>query len=638
MRKLDVCATALVAFGALSCVAGEGAGWASEGPGEEKGAIRVSVRNLGAAIEVDRIVVVLSPHRPGNQPEYALVKPGPGDVWSQTIQGIQGGSYEAIAKAYNASSDLIFESNPSASFTISATSVPDVHLFLFELPAGSEVDTPYINSLIFSDAPVVALPVTITVGGRGGNPDGPLALTGSGDGSFTQTPDDARTGASIEWTPGQTGMQEVSLIVSDIDGNTSTVVITVDVGLGKGDVNFLISFNHAPTTAILSESVQSVAGAKVTIEAKYFDPEHNPTGPPDEQTVLYKWDFTACDLAGLAFDTARSSPPGDLTTTVDSNGGETHTFFLAAEDETQSYECDALLSLRDQTSPSSSREQVLHIKVEAFDLILPVKCEKDFGDCDGDPQNGCETELLANQQHCGACGNACDAYEQCMEGGCVDYQRAEWPLPPDSPTALSVQEAAPGEDVIVDALTGLMWRAAPPASVGSLAEGKTHCEGLSWGSFDDWRLPSVIEAITFVDHSKPYPAFDGNIFTFLPESQLNSANYITSTPVIGEDTTWSPIYSVGWIGQNNTPVVAFCVRGGSILPGTPRYLLEEDGTTVYATRTDLTWRRASAGPMDWNAAKTHCESESGWRLPTAKELLSIVDYRQQGPADRKSVV
>jgi hypothetical protein len=49
-------------------------------------------------------------------------------------------------------------------------------------------------------------------------------------------------------------------------------------------------------------------------------------------------------------------------------------------------------------------------------------CAPGFGDCDGFPANGCETDLLASPAHCGACGNACalaHATAACTAGACT---------------------------------------------------------------------------------------------------------------------------------------------------------------------------------------------------------------------------
>lgn len=48
-------------------------------------------------------------------------------------------------------------------------------------------------------------------------------------------------------------------------------------------------------------------------------------------------------------------------------------------------------------------------------------CPPGFGNCDGDPRNGCETNLLINGRHCGTCGNQCDtaAGQPCISGSCL---------------------------------------------------------------------------------------------------------------------------------------------------------------------------------------------------------------------------
>ena len=47
-------------------------------------------------------------------------------------------------------------------------------------------------------------------------------------------------------------------------------------------------------------------------------------------------------------------------------------------------------------------------------------CNPGFSDCDGNPYNGCETNLDTSPTSCGACGNACNpATEQCEGGVCV---------------------------------------------------------------------------------------------------------------------------------------------------------------------------------------------------------------------------
>jgi hypothetical protein len=49
-------------------------------------------------------------------------------------------------------------------------------------------------------------------------------------------------------------------------------------------------------------------------------------------------------------------------------------------------------------------------------------CDDGFGDCDGDPSNGCEVDLNADADNCGTCANTCDATLNqlpiCDDGAC----------------------------------------------------------------------------------------------------------------------------------------------------------------------------------------------------------------------------
>lgn len=52
-----------------------------------------------------------------------------------------------------------------------------------------------------------------------------------------------------------------------------------------------------------------------------------------------------------------------------------------------------------------------------------ANCAANTGDCDSDPFNGCETDLLSAEDHCGACGRACSdagvVVKLCTAGLCV---------------------------------------------------------------------------------------------------------------------------------------------------------------------------------------------------------------------------
>ena len=50
--------------------------------------------------------------------------------------------------------------------------------------------------------------------------------------------------------------------------------------------------------------------------------------------------------------------------------------------------------------------------------VRVISCNKGFSDCDGDATNGCETDIMNNNEHCGSCDNECAANEFCTQGDC----------------------------------------------------------------------------------------------------------------------------------------------------------------------------------------------------------------------------
>jgi hypothetical protein len=57
------------------------------------------------------------------------------------------------------------------------------------------------------------------------------------------------------------------------------------------------------------------------------------------------------------------------------------------------------------------------------DGVCTGPCSAGYGDCDGDPDNGCETPLGATLEHCGACSQSCASLhvqtDVCQGGACI---------------------------------------------------------------------------------------------------------------------------------------------------------------------------------------------------------------------------
>lgn len=68
-----------------------------------------------------------------------------------------------------------------------------------------------------------------------------------------------------------------------------------------------------------------------------------------------------------------------------------------------------------------------------------------------------------------------------------------------------------------------------------------------------------------------------------------------------------------------------------------RYQVDTARGTVTDTKTKLTWQRVPAQSLTWMESKNYCEGLStsiggvGWRLPSVKELATLIDPVQQTP-------
>lgn len=78
--------------------------------------------------------------------------------------------------------------------------------------------------------------------------------------------------------------------------------------------------------------------------------------------------------------------------------------------------------------------------------------------------------------------------------------------------------------------------------------------------------------------------------------------------------------------------------GDAGLPNPATYTIDTGKGLVLDTITNLTWQRnVSASSVTWEVAKNYCNGldyggyTSGWRLPTAIELVSLVDFTKANP-------
>jgi hypothetical protein len=242
------------------------------------------------------------------------------------------------------------------------------------------------------------------------------------------------------------------------------------------------------------------------------------------------------------------------------------------------------------------------------------------------PRSVAGAALAAWLAGCGSGGaGARDAAADGGGGEIASWTAApDWPMPNPAasglPNPASYDTGAPG--VVVDRVTGLAWQRDVGASTYVWADALAACAALSLDGTGSgaWRLPSLLELVSIVDFTQASPAVDPDAFPSTPAD-----SFWTSTPVAGSaGDAWYVNFSTGFSYQGHQaflPLLVRCVRTGAAV----------------AARPGLTWQVAeSDGIFTFDQAGQSCAElaggAAGWRLPSMKELQSIVDVTRADPA------
>jgi len=220
-----------------------------------------------------------------------------------------------------------------------------------------------------------------------------------------------------------------------------------------------------------------------------------------------------------------------------------------------------------------------------------------------------------------------------------------------------------GDGTVSDLVTGLVWQKAHHPQRLPYDEARAACESLTLGGRRDWRLPGIKELYSIAD----FRGITGRRF-FLdpaafdlayPDASILAGDRFAAThhvEMMGQ--TWSSTLYSGVHGGRPGVEAAFffnfldgrikqaptrggptlfyrCVRGAEW--GGNAFRDNGDGSVTDAA-SGLMWQQADDGRgRPWPEALAACNGltlaeHRDWRLPNAKELLSIVDYRRNDPA------
>ncbi|MDP0495767.1 MAG: DUF1566 domain-containing protein [Verrucomicrobiota bacterium JB024] len=221
-----------------------------------------------------------------------------------------------------------------------------------------------------------------------------------------------------------------------------------------------------------------------------------------------------------------------------------------------------------------------------------------------------------------------------------------------------------GDGTITDLNTGLMWSQGLDKTKVSLVEAEAIAEDMKLGGYTDWRVPTIKELYSLIDFrgrtgiapggfdsaapADAIPFIDTDYFVFaygdtdageryIDAQWLSSTRYV-STTMHGSATLFGVNFADGRIkgygyqrpeGRGEKKFFARYVRGEPY--GVNDFVDNGDGT-VTDKATGLMWMQADSGRgMNWQDALAYADKlelagYDDWRLPTAKELQSIVDY------------
>jgi hypothetical protein len=246
--------------------------------------------------------------------------------------------------------------------------------------------------------------------------------------------------------------------------------------------------------------------------------------------------------------------------------------------------------------------------------------------------------------------------------------RADWHMPDAQPGS----KYAPNVDwtstagLVIDHVTGLIWQrdlprvymgctatkdadgSHPSPQAGEiclLAEAKGYCNTLSLAGYDDWRLPTKIELESIVDETQFNPSIKREAFPDLPGNdsigRVGQSFWASNAVPAIAGYAWTVNFVYGYSLADNAATGEYrvrCVRSNRVPAGvakpSARYALDAANDLVSDARTGLVWQRsASASTLTWSDAKTYCTGLSGgFRLPSYKELLTLVDPLRDSPA------
>ena len=210
---------------------------------------------------------------------------------------------------------------------------------------------------------------------------------------------------------------------------------------------------------------------------------------------------------------------------------------------------------------------------------------------------------------------------------------------------------ASADEVVTDSLTGIIWQREVPDSYPGCTggdpagvkctwqEAMDYCEGLDYGTHQDWHLANIQELLSITDYGRHHSAIDVTVFP-----TPSTVSFWSSTPSPTNSNNARMLYQrygyTSTLGKTSAWHVR-CARGGpegSGLGTLDHFAVSPSGEQVVIdVITNLMWQKSHVSAKNWQQALTYCEeldyaNLTDWRLPNNNELNSIINYQLDNPA------
>lgn len=241
---------------------------------------------------------------------------------------------------------------------------------------------------------------------------------------------------------------------------------------------------------------------------------------------------------------------------------------------------------------------------------------------------------------------------------CGTHRWACWPMPNSAAAGLPnpARYADNGDGTVTDDVTCLKWQKAVSASTHTVAQGRAYCATFGSG----WRMGTRIEMMSIDDLTQAGAKVDPTAFPGTPADFFKTGSeWVLATKQIGSgrgtDFGWVLNVADGITVNNlvsaSTPNFVRCVRGGGdsdldtapgalAVPPPNQYSVIASGE-VQDHYTGLIWQRGYSGATMASVDATNYCAMLGlnghtWRVPSIRELSTLVDESQVAPAIQRT--